>query len=277
MIQGVNDLAIMTIGATANATNDITTPENDVKKIQSFCANLLTHFGTDEKELLSYIDSYKAKMIHIEPILIPFLVDFIPAVGDVDAFIKIPRPDEVEDDLGLVVLDEPALEQSDPIILNLKIRNELKDCTNTSAKDIPVKKLERADENIEEIGHWISSIKEIHRTKPADIVIYTKPMPNVEHLMQEWPSEVENLLKNEQLPSAALDVSLEDYVDICLALLDIPVQKSRIQSLHVLFTLFAEFRNSQHFRKLTRNNFMNNSNDAFNGCNNYNEPERLEL
>ncbi|VDO45330.1 unnamed protein product [Brugia timori] len=184
----------------------------------------------------------------------------------------------MEDDLGLVVLDEPALEQSDPIILNLKIRNELKHCTNTLAKDIPVKKLERADENIEEIEHWISSIKEIHRTKPADIVIYTKPMPNVEHLMQEWPTEVENLLKNEQvLPSAALDVSLEDYVDICLALLDIPVQKSRIQSLHVLFTLFAEFRNSQHFRKLTKNNFMNNSNDVFNGRNNHNEPERLEL
>ncbi|EJW76438.1 hypothetical protein WUBG_12652, partial [Wuchereria bancrofti] len=58
------------------------------------------------------------------------------------------------------------------------------------------------------------------------------------------------------LPSAALDVSLEDYVDICLALLDIPVQKSRIQSLHVLFTLFAEFRNSQHFRKLTRNKII---------------------
>lgn len=270
MIHGANDLAAMTTVATANATSDITTPENDG-------ANLLTYFGTDEEELLSYIDSYNAKMIHIEPILKPFLVDYIPAVGDVDAFIKIPRPDEMEDDLGLVVLDEPALEQSDPIILNLKIRNELKHCTNTLAKDIPVKKLERADENIEEIEHWISSIKEIHRTKPADIVIYTKPMPNVEHLMQEWPTEVENLLKNEQLPSAALDVSLEDYVDICLALLDIPVQKSRIQSLHVLFTLFAEFRNSQHFRKLTKNNFMNNSNDVFNGRNNHNEPERLEL
>lgn len=80
-----------------------------------------------------------------------------------------------------------------------------------------------------------------------------------------------------QLPSATLDVSLEEYVDICLALLDIPVQKSRIQSLHVLFTLFAEFRNSQHFRNLAKNNFMNNNNDALNGRNNFNEPERLEL
>ncbi|CAG9531373.1 unnamed protein product, partial [Cercopithifilaria johnstoni] len=236
-------------------------------------ANLFKLLGSEEKELFSYIESYTAKMIHIETTLKPFLLDYIPAVGDVDAFIKIPRPDEVEDDLGLISLDEPAMEQSDPIILNLKIRNELKDYTNTLVKDIPVKKLERADENIEEIEHWISSIKEIHRTKPPDVVIYGKPMPNIEHLMQEWPIEVENLLKNEQLPTAALDISLEEYVDICLALLDIPVQKSRIQSLHVLFTLFAEFRNSQHFRNLAKNNFMNNKNEQ----NNVNEPERLEL
>ena len=34
------------------------------------------------------------------------------------------------------------------------------------------------------------------------------------------------------------------------ALLDIPIHKSRIQSLHVLFTLFSEFKNSQVHRKL---------------------------
>lgn len=62
-----------------------------------------------------------------------------------------------------------------------------------------------------------------------------------------------------QLPSGSLDVSLEQYVDICLSILDIPVHKSRVQSLHVLFTLFNEFRNSQHFRNLAENNIMNNA------------------
>ncbi|VDO43373.1 unnamed protein product [Onchocerca flexuosa] len=151
--------------------------------------NLFPLLGSDEKELLSYIESYTPKIIPMETFLEPFLLDYIPAVGDVDTFIKVPRPDKVEDDLGLAVLDEPALEQSDPTILNMKIRNELKDSKNTSAKDVPVKKLERADENIEEIEHWISNI-----------VIYAKPMPNIEHLMQEWPTEVENLLKNELFP-----------------------------------------------------------------------------
>jgi len=32
---------------------------------------------------------------------------------------------------------------------------------------------------------------------------------------------------------------------LLVALLDIPVYKSRVQSLHVLFTLYAEFKNSQ--------------------------------
>jgi hypothetical protein len=33
-----------------------------------------------------------------------------------------------------------------------------------------------------------------------------------------------------------------------MALLDIPVYKSRVQSIHVLFTLFSEFKNSEHFK-----------------------------
>lgn len=65
----------------------------------------------------------------------------------------------MEDNLGLVILDEPAMEQSDPTILNLKIQNELKGGTSKLINDIPVKKLERADENTAEIDEWISCIK----------------------------------------------------------------------------------------------------------------------
>jgi intraflagellar transport protein 46 len=32
------------------------------------------------------------------------------------------------------------------------------------------------------------------------------------------------------------------------ALCDVPIHKSRIESLHLLFTLFSEFKASQHFR-----------------------------
>ena len=43
---------------------------------------------------------------------------------------------------------------------------------------------------------------------------YTKTMPDVESLMQEWPPEVEEMLKNVNLPSAELDCDLNEYIDI---------------------------------------------------------------
>lgn len=39
-------------------------------------------------------------------------------------------------------------------------------------------------------------------------------MPDIDSLMQEWPGEVEELLKQVNLPTAALQVELPQYVDI---------------------------------------------------------------
>lgn len=72
-------------------------------------------------------------------------------------------------------------------------------------------------------------------------------MPSIDSLMQVWPAEFEELLKEVSLPSPELNVDLNTYVDILCALLDIPVYKSRIQSIHVLFSLFSEFKNSEVF------------------------------
>ncbi|XP_035204676.1 intraflagellar transport protein 46 homolog [Stegodyphus dumicola] len=61
------------------------------------------------------------------------------------------------------------------------------------------------------------------------------------------------------LPSADLDCSLEEYVELICGIMDVPVHKSKIQSLHILFTLYLEFRNSQHFRSLAMNNELDNA------------------
>lgn len=63
--------------------------------------------------------------------------------------------------------------------------------------------------------------------------------------MREWPPEFEDLLKEVSLPSPELDVDLNTYIDILCALLDVPVYKSRIQSIHVLLNLYTEFKNSE--------------------------------
>ncbi|KAA0189316.1 hypothetical protein HAZT_HAZT000505 [Hyalella azteca] len=83
-------------------------------------------------------------------------------------------------------------------------------------------------------------------------------MPDIDSLMQEWPGELEDLFQELRLPNAALDLDLENYAGLICAILDIPVYKSKIQSLHVLFTLYSEFRNSVHFRRLAEDNYMDN-------------------
>lgn len=197
------------------------------------------------RDLFSFISKYSAHVEDLETRLRPFIPDYIPAVGDIDAMIKIPRVDGKESGLGLLVLDEPCAAQSDPTVLDLQLRSISK---TAATKAIAVKSVENVPQNIKVIDSWISSITTLHRDKPPQTVNYTKELPNLEALMQEWPSDFEELLREAQLPGATLDVPLSDYASVVCALLDIPVHKSKIESLHLLFSLYLEFKNSQHFR-----------------------------
>jgi len=49
-----------------------------------------------------------------------------------------------------------------------------------------------------------------------------------------------------------LAADLGTQVDIVCGLLDIPRYRSRVQSLHVLFTLYSAFNHSQHFSQPPR-------------------------
>lgn len=99
------------------------------------------------------------------------------------------------------------------------------------------------------VDSWVESISALHRSKPPASVQYSRPMPDIDSLMQEWPTELEELLDRLQLPSARLNCDLLQYADIVCSLLDIPVYGSRVQSLHLLFSLYLEFRDSQHFTR----------------------------
>lgn len=114
-----------------------------------------------------------------------------------------------------------------------------------------VRSIEHADKNPKEVARWIASIADLHRSKPAPQVHYVRPMPDVERLMQEWPPEFEELLKSVPLPGPDLDLSLDDYARVVCGILDIPVYgASVVPSLHVLFTLYNEFKANQHFMNL---------------------------
>merc|ERR1712159_315449 len=73
-------------------------------------------------------------------------------------------------------------------------------------------------------------------------------MPDIETLMQVWPAEFEEFLKEASLPSGNIDLTIQEYASVLCALLDVPIHGSTVQSLHVIFTLYAEFKANQHFQ-----------------------------
>jgi intraflagellar transport protein 46 len=201
------------------------------------------------KELFSKIERYTPPQVSIPTKLMPFIPDYHAAVGDLDAFISVPRPDGRDGGLGLTVLDEPAIKQSNPAALTLTLRS-LNKAVGAKVADPAPEAVGKVDPsgNPKQIAEWIASVEAIHKTKPPDSYVYPKIMPEIESLMQVWPAEIEGLLASLKLPSADLDVSLEEYAKICCAVLDIPVHGNAIiPSLHLLFSLYAEFQASQHF------------------------------
>ena len=207
--------------------------------------------GPEIKELFSDILRYTPQAIELETRFKPFIPEFIPAVGDIDAFIKVPRPDKVQDKTGLTFLDEPAAKQSDPSVLDLQLRAISK---RSSQKQALVKKVDNTEKSAKSIDKWIKDISDLHRSKPPPSVHYSKPMPDIDWLMQEWPPQVEEVLKETGIPTADFECDVASYVDIICGLLDVPIHKSRIQSLHVFFSLYSAFKHSQHFNQLAQEN-----------------------
>ncbi|XP_049524106.1 intraflagellar transport protein 46 homolog isoform X3 [Dermacentor silvarum] len=206
--------------------------------------------SADIKELFGFITRYTPQTVELDQELRPFVPELIPAVGDIDAFLKVPRPDGRADSvqLGLRVLDEPSAQQSEPSILALRLRALSRDARLAAASKAVVKSVERPEDQPREIESWLQSVQELHRARPPPTVHYTRNMPDVESLMQEWPADFEEMLAEVQVPTAELECSLEEYATMACLLMDIPVYKGKlIQSLHVLFSLFTAFKNSQHF------------------------------
>lgn len=90
-------------------------------------------------------------------------------------------------------MDEPATEQSDSAMVDLRL-HQLKKSGGLSQE--PIKKLSQSEKNLPQIEKWISNVKEIRKIKPPDRVYYSKTMPNIEQLMQEWSPDMEKCIKN---------------------------------------------------------------------------------
>nr|CAG4711382.1 unnamed protein product [Naegleria fowleri] len=227
------------------------------------------NISNELKELFTYINRYKPHEIELDTKLKPFIPDYMASVGELDPFLKIKRPDLKEDeldDLGLKVIDEPNPIQSDPTVVTLDLTYQMKgDMTaanitsNTHSESvllsgISMKKPETIIKSVESgndklIQKWINDIRELHKKKPPPTVQYSKVNVDFTQLIQAWPDAFEEELARTDLPGADLDVDLDEYIKIICSLLDIPVYEGHlIESLHVLFTLYLEFKTNQHIQ-----------------------------
>lgn len=205
---------------------------------------------TEVRDLFQYIGRYKPHEVELDSTLKCFIPEYIPAVGEMDAFLKVPPPDGARDELGLRVLDEPAASQSDSTVLELQLRA----ISKKQHGDVAVRSIDNAAKNPQEIDRWIKSIEDLHRSKHAVEVQYKRNMPDIELLMQEWPPEFEEALKNTKLPGPEMQMSLEDYARVLCAIMDVPVYDNLIESLHVVFSLFMEFKDNPHFAARSKAN-----------------------
>lgn len=212
-------------------------------------ANL--NVDADVKELFEYIGRYKPQKIELETTFKPFIPEFIPWVGEVDAFIKMSKPDGAKEDLGIQILDEPALNHIDESVLTMKYIQQKK----TGKKiEMDIRNIENAEKNPKDIQNWIKNVGELHKDRPPATVQYSKIMPDFDELMAEWPAGVENVLRDIPFPGPEIDLSTEDYIRAVCMMLDIPIHKTTnnkglIEACHVMFTLFSTFKENQHFQK----------------------------
>lgn len=120
--------------------------------------------------------------------------------------------------------------------------------------DVVVRSIENASKNTAQIEKWVQSINELHRSKPPPQVHYRKNMPEIDTLMEMWPTEFEETLKKLPLPSPDLALSLGEYSKILCSILDIPVYENPVESLHLMFSLFMAFKENPHFQALANEN-----------------------
>lgn len=200
----------------------------------------------DIKDLMQYISRYTPQRVGIDYKLRIFIPDYIPAVGDIDAFLKIIPPEPLDkssaeatskltESLGLQVVDEPCGQQSDGVLLQMKLR---------SIFPKPFETPSAVARSPKDIDRWISEIHALHVTQPgSQNAMLFRQMPDIDVLMAEWPTNMEKILDSVGFPSPNLECPLSTYTRIVTSLLDIPIhnpnsQVEYITALHTLFSLF---------------------------------------
>ncbi|XP_061396575.1 intraflagellar transport protein 46 homolog [Musca vetustissima] len=203
------------------------------------------------KDLFPYILKYIPQHIETAYHLQPFIPDFVPAVGDVDAFIRVTEPPmlspqrgrEVEEHLqklGLYFLDEPSGSQSEPSLLNMKLRSALtgsgSHARSSSATMVPVAKSNK------DIDKWINEVEQVHMTQS---VYDVQPRKDIENIIIDWPrsyASVAGTVQQAYQQCAAGQQTVIDYVRVLCQQFELQgpleTQADYLLSVQTLFALY---------------------------------------
>jgi intraflagellar transport protein 46 len=196
-------------------------------------------------QLFSLISKFQPPPVDLSPHCKPFLPAFVPSIGAIDAFIKVPRPDGEQDPLGLTVLDEPTIGCANPQILRMQLREKF-GVVGSNDSDSYIGFIQNPSGNMKALTSFLESYDEISRNRAPPAMNYSYKMPDLNDLIQEWPEEMDGALGSLPLPTADMDLTLEEYTRVICAMLDIPVKGNMVESLHVLFSLYELFKEG-HF------------------------------
>uniref|UniRef100_A0A182QQ16 Intraflagellar transport protein 46 homolog n=1 Tax=Anopheles farauti TaxID=69004 RepID=A0A182QQ16_9DIPT len=239
--------------SSASLSDDEKEPAKKLVEEKEFNPKLYENIDApgEVKDLFQYISRYTPQRIAIDFKLKIFIPEFIPAVGDIDAFLKVCPPGPVSEkkskklaghiqNLGLMILDEPCGDQSDSVLLQMKLR---------SIFTKPIETPSAIVRSARDIDRWITEIQALRASQSVQSVSAQKqPIVNIDSLMSEWPEEVERTLDTLGFPPAKLDCTLTGYIKIICNIFDIPLpaagecQADYIYALYNLFNLFLAIK-----------------------------------
>ncbi|XP_017016501.1 intraflagellar transport protein 46 homolog [Drosophila kikkawai] len=205
------------------------------------------------KDLFPYILKYTPQTIDTPFHLQPFIPEFVPAVGDVDALLKVQAPpllqpqrqrelDEHLERLGLWLLDEPSGTQSEPSLLNMKLRSVLSGSMGRNPRHASSASLIPTARSGKDIDKWISEVEQVHMTQS---MYDAQPRKDIDALLEDWPrsygdEETKNALDQAYRSCLQQNISLADYVRVLCERFGVegPLE-SQADYIHNVQTLFA--------------------------------------
>ncbi|EDV54771.1 intraflagellar transport protein 46 homolog isoform X2 [Drosophila erecta] len=205
------------------------------------------------KELFPYIVKYTPQTIDTPFHLQPFIPEFVPAVGDVDALLKVQAPPLLQpqrqkelndhlEKLGLWLLDEPSGAQSEPSLLNMKLRSVLSGSMGRNPRHASSASLIPTARSAKDIDKWITEVEQVHMTQS---MYDAQPRKDIDALLEDWPrsfgdEETKNALDQTYRSCLQQSISLADYVGVLCERfgVDGPLE-SQADYIHNVQTLFA--------------------------------------